>query len=76
MRNTKKGNIMQIFYNIPIIGFVIGKATDDFFYKYSSFVLDAIPRSYSDAIDEWVLAHPNEILTKKQVHEIIQNIKD
>ncbi len=31
MRNTKKGYIMQIFYRIPIIGFVIGKATDVFF---------------------------------------------
>ena len=76
MKNTRKGFIVHHFYNLPIIGYIIGKMTDDYFYNSSNLVLDSISQEYEDAINAWVTAHPNEILTNKKVQEIVKNIKD
>lgn len=76
MKNTIKGMFMQGIYSVPIIGDIIGKTTDDYFYKLSNFVSDAMLPKYADAIDKWVSDHPHDILTNKKVREIIKSIKD
>ena len=71
---TPKRYLYQGLYNIPIIGYIVGHVSDDFFYKQSSFVIDIV--TSRPEVSKWIEEHPNEILTNKKVRELKEESND